>query len=188
MCQSSRQVRLLCLHTDGNHDGDAPPLHSPACSRGEGNTRLEKRGIERATWTPSVSAKVNISDIPPGTLACRGQRSQWQTSDPEALRGQERCLWNLSAGGQRTQRHIHQSRSCEWKDGGLQEPGCDTKPAAPQGQKEAGSSSLSLQTEVRPWYSSHISTYQVQQLPVTQDKLYSLRNTTLKVKSDVENE
>lgn len=52
-----------------------------------------------ATWTPSVSLKVNISDIPPSTLVCRDQRSWWQTSDPGALRGQKRSLWNLSVEG-----------------------------------------------------------------------------------------
>lgn len=67
---------------------------------------MDKMERERATWTPSVSAKVNITDIPPGTLAYRDQRSWWQTSDPGALKGQERSLWNLSAGGQSTERDM----------------------------------------------------------------------------------
>lgn len=38
-------------------------------------TQGKKTRRERATWTPSVSVKVNISDIPPGTLVYRGRRS-----------------------------------------------------------------------------------------------------------------
>lgn len=40
-----------------------------------GRKKSKEKERERATWTPSVSAKVNISDIPPGTLVYRGQRS-----------------------------------------------------------------------------------------------------------------
>lgn len=61
--------------------------------------KTSQTGKKGATWTPSVSLKVNISDIPRSTLVCRGQRSWWQTSDPGALRGQKRSLWNLSVEG-----------------------------------------------------------------------------------------
>lgn len=67
--------------------------------KGEQLRKTSQIGKKAATWTPSVSPKVNISDIPPSTLACRGQRSWWQTSDPGALRGQKRSLWNPSVGG-----------------------------------------------------------------------------------------
>lgn len=80
-------------------------------------------GKKGATWTPSVSLKVNISDIPPSTLVCRGQRSWWQTSDPGALRGQKRSLWNLSVEGPGTfspaqklqlKRQLTSSSVCTW--------------------------------------------------------------------------
>lgn len=62
-------------------------IHQAVCSRVVGALKMpglekrhknEKKGMdkkERATWTLSVSAKVNITDIPPGTLAYRDQRS-----------------------------------------------------------------------------------------------------------------
>lgn len=119
------RITLAYQQHDGLYPQSTEPLHySPgwlaAAERGRAlkmpgsgkkkHTQEEKKGRERATWTPSVSVKVNISDIPPGTLAYRGQRSWWQTSDPGALRGQERSLWNLSAGGRGTQRYIQQTR------------------------------------------------------------------------------
>lgn len=99
-----------------------------------------KKGRERATWTPSVSAKVNISDIPPGTLAYRDQRSWWQTSDPGALRGQERSLWNLSAGGRGTQRYIQWTRRAlneRMVDYKVSGPLCKTQPVALQENKRS---------------------------------------------------
>lgn len=68
-------------------------------SGGPGSEKHPRLGKKGATWTPSVSLKVNISNIPPSTLVCRDQRSWWQTSDPGALRGQKRSLWNLSVEG-----------------------------------------------------------------------------------------
>ena len=75
LAHHNNKLYLCIIHQANWLQQRGGAVKMPGSGKKHKTEKRHEKKRERATWTPSVSAKVNISDIPPGTLAYKGQRS-----------------------------------------------------------------------------------------------------------------